>query len=100
MDYSPSADDVKPETGVKEEVVEKKELESQLDASIQARISSMRNKYVGKLRRRGAERDSCLKFILRPKQDLVKLIFDVKKMTETVIEMQYDANKVDLPRYS
>ena len=37
MDYSPSADDVKPETGVKEEVVEKKEVESQLDASIQAR---------------------------------------------------------------
>ena len=34
------------------------------------------------------------------KQDLVKLIFDVKKMTETVIEMQYDANKVDVPRYS
>ena len=27
-------------------------------------------------------------------QELIKLIFDVKKMTETVVEMQYDANKV------
>jgi len=63
MDYSPSVDDVKPETLVKEEVAEKKEVESQMDASI---------------------------------QELVKLIFDVKKMTETVIEMQYDANKAPL----
>ena len=40
MDYSPSVDDVKPETLVKEEVAEKKEVESQMDASIQARTLS------------------------------------------------------------
>jgi len=67
MDYAPSVEDNKETKVKKEEGVKEEEQEKEVESKLDEKI-----------------------------QDLIKLIFDVKKMTETVVEMQYDANKAPL----